>query len=375
MKLVIAGGGTGGHLFPGIAVAEEFRGRGLAGEILFVGTVHGIEARVIPREGYAIKFVRAEGLVGKSFFRKVKALAVFLVSIFDSFRIIRVVRPTLVIGVGGYASVGMLLSAHIKGIPTMILEQNSVPGFANKFLGRFVDAIAVTYQESIGYFPNEKTFLTGNPVRKHILHKDQLKADELFRFDKKLFTVFISGGSLGASSINNSIIEALNYLLDLRQNIQFLHQTGEKDREKVTDAYRRLGFKGIVVPFIYQMAEAYTVADMVICRAGATTLAEITAIGKSTVLIPYPHAASNHQEYNARKLEDMGAARVILDKSLTGELLADCIRGLYDDEHARREMQNASAMFGRIDAAEKVVDIAMSLIKKKDRLQAPGAGR
>jgi len=365
MKIVIAGGGTGGHLFPGIAAAEEFRGRGLAGDILFVGTVHGIEARVIPREGYAIKFVRAEGLIGKSFFRKVKALAVFLLSIFDSYRIIRLVRPALVIGVGGYASAGMLLSAHIKGIPTMILEQNSIPGFANKFLGRFVDAVAVTYQESIGYFPAEKTFLTGNPVRKHILRKDELKADGLFPLDKKLFTVFISGGSLGASSINNSIIEALNYLLDLRQNIQFLHQTGDKDCEKVTEAYRRLGFKGIVAPFIYQMAEAYSVAGMVICRAGATTLAEITSIGKPALLIPYPYAASNHQEYNARKLEDMGAAKIVLDKSLTGEVLADCIREFYGDEHARREMQNASAAFGRIDAAEKVVDIALSLIKNK----------
>jgi UDP-N-acetylglucosamine--N-acetylmuramyl-(pentapeptide) pyrophosphoryl-undecaprenol N-acetylglucosamine transferase len=364
MKVVIAGGGTGGHLFPGISVAEEFKERRLAKEIIFVGTAHGIEARVIPREGYTIKFVRAEGFVGKSLFKKVRALVVFLVSIFDSYRIIRSVRPSLVIGVGGYASIGMLLSAHFKGIPTMILEQNSVPGFANKFLGKFVDAIAVTYQESMSYFPDEKTFLTGNPVRQHILAKDDQKAGSLFPLDKKLFTVFISGGSLGASSINNAMIDALNYLLDLRQNIQFLHQTGERDHENVTEAYRRLGFNGIVVPFIYQMAEAYALSDMVICRAGATTLAEITAIGKPAILIPYPYAASNHQEYNARKLEDMGAARLILDKALTGEALADIIRELYSDEHVCREMQNASAVFGRIDAAEKVVDIAMSLVKK-----------
>ncbi len=365
MKVVIAGGGTGGHLFPGIAVAEEFRQRESRTEIFFVGTAHGIEARVIPREGYTIKFVRAEGLVGKSLFGKVNALAVFLLSIFDSLRIIRSVRPTLVVGVGGYASAGMLLSACIKGIPTMILEQNSVPGFANKFLGRFVDAIAVTYQESINSFPGENTFLTGNPIRRQILAKDEQKSNALFALEKDLFTVFISGGSLGAGSINSAMIDALNYLLDLRQNIQFLHQTGEKDCEKVTEVYRRLGFKGIVVPFIYQMAEAYTVADLVICRAGATTLAEITAIGKPAVLIPYPYAASNHQEYNARKLEDMGAAKMILDKTLTGEVLADNIRELYADEHTRREMQNASVVFGRIDAAEKVVDIALSLIKKK----------
>ncbi len=365
MKVVIAGGGTGGHLFPGIAVAEEFRKRELAGEILFVGTAHGIEARVVPREGYTIKFVRAEGFVGKSLFKKARALVVFLLSIFDSYRIIRSLRPSIVIGVGGYASAGMLLSAHIKGIPTMILEQNSIPGFANKFLGRFVDAVAVTYQECIDYFPGEKTFLTGNPVRKHIMVKDEQKANALFPLDKELFTVFISGGSLGASSINKAMVESLNYLLDLRQNIQFLHQTGEKDHEKVTEAYRRLGFKGIVVPFIYQMAEAYALSDMVICRAGATTLAEITAIGKPAILIPYPYAASNHQEYNARKLEDMGAARIILDRALTGEVLANVIRELYGDEHVCRDMQSASAVFGRVDAAEKVVDIALSLIRNK----------
>jgi UDP-N-acetylglucosamine--N-acetylmuramyl-(pentapeptide) pyrophosphoryl-undecaprenol N-acetylglucosamine transferase len=364
VKVIIAGGGTGGHLFPGIAVAEEFMDREVA-EVLFVGTVHGIEARVIPREGYTVKFVRAEGFVGKSFLRKIRALAAFLLSLFDSFSIIRAVKPSLVIGVGGYASLGMLLSARLKGIPTMILEQNSVPGFANKLLGMFADAVAVTYQESMANFPGEKTFLTGNPVRKHMLVRDGMKAHELFPLDKKLFTVFISGGSLGASSINNSMVDALNYLLDLRQNIQFLHQTGEKDSEKVAAAYRKLGFRGMVVPFIYEMAAAYSMADLVICRAGATTLAEITVIGKPAVLVPYPYAASNHQEFNARKLEDMGAARLILDKALTGEVLAGVIRELYADENARRKMQNASAVFGKIDAAEKVVDIALSLIKNK----------
>ncbi|MBF0557596.1 MAG: undecaprenyldiphospho-muramoylpentapeptide beta-N-acetylglucosaminyltransferase [Nitrospirae bacterium] len=365
MKNMISRGGTGGHLFPGLAVAEEFRERSLADEVVFAGTVHGIEARVIPREGYTIKFVRAEGFIGKSFFRKLRALVFFLLSIVDSYGIIKSQRPSIVIGVGGYASVGMLLAAHFKGIPTMILEQNSVPGFANKFLSRFVDAVAVTYQESIDYFPREKTFLTGNPVRKNMLTKDEQKAGSLFPLDRELFTVLISGGSLGASSINNAMVEALNYLLDLRQNIQFLHQTGEKDYEKVTEAYRRLGFKGIVVPFIYQMAEAYAMADMVICRSGATTLAEITAIGKPAILIPYPFAASNHQEYNARKLQDMGAARVVLDRSLSGELLSEMVRELYGDEHACREMQKASVAFGRIDAAEKVVDIALSLVRKK----------
>jgi UDP-N-acetylglucosamine--N-acetylmuramyl-(pentapeptide) pyrophosphoryl-undecaprenol N-acetylglucosamine transferase len=364
MKVIIAGGGTGGHLFPGIAVAEEFRGRGITKDIVFVGTGHGIEARVIPKEGFPLRLVRAEGLVGKSFFRKLRALVYFLLSVYDSLRILRSVRPGIVIGVGGYASVGMLLAARLKGIPTMVLEQNSVPGFANRFLGKFVDAVAVTYQESMNYFPQEKTYLTGNPIRKYILNRDEEEAYALFPLRRGLFTVFISGGSLGARSINHSIMEALNYLLDLRQNIQFLHQTGEKDHDKATELYRRLGFNGIVVPFIYQMAEAYALADIVVCRAGATTLAELTAVGKPAILVPYPHAASNHQEYNARKLEDMGAAKVLLDKDMNGEVLAGAIRQLYSDGALRKEMQKAAAVFGKVDAADRVVDIAVSLAKK-----------
>ncbi|BCB95858.1 UDP-N-acetylglucosamine--N-acetylmuramyl-(pentapeptide) pyrophosphoryl-undecaprenol N-acetylglucosamine transferase [Dissulfurispira thermophila] len=364
MKIIIAGGGTGGHLYPGIAVAEEIKRRFPDANIIFVGTDHGIEAKVIPREGYPIKFLKAEGLVGKSLFKKIKALITFLSSIWGSYKILRSIRPDIVIGVGGYASVGMVLTAHFKGIPTLILEQNSVPGFANKFLGRFVDAITLTYQESISFFSKEKSYLTGNPVRKQILQRDEKKAYSVFPVEKERFTVFVFGGSSGARSINSAMVEALNYLLDLRQNIQFLHQTGEIDYDIVKDAYRRLGFNGIVVPFVYQMAEAYSISDIVICRAGATTLSEITAIGKPAILIPFPYAASNHQESNARKLQDMGAARVILDRDLSGEVLADAIRNLYVDEKARKEMQKAALAFGRADAAEKIVDLAISLIKK-----------
>ncbi|HAK89375.1 MAG TPA: undecaprenyldiphospho-muramoylpentapeptide beta-N-acetylglucosaminyltransferase [Nitrospiraceae bacterium] len=371
MKIIIAGGGTGGHLYPGIATAEEFKRREQKNSVFFVGTEHGIEAKVIPREGYPIRFLKAEGLVGKSLFKKIKAFFVFLISIIESYRILKSIRPDIVIGVGGYASVGMVFTAYLKGVPTMILEQNSVPGLANKLLGKFSDAVAVTYQESTSFFPRDRCYLTGNPIRKQIADRNADKdADKdtdpytLFPLEKEKFTVFVFGGSSGARNINKSMIEALNYLLDLRQNIQFLHQTGQGDYEKVKDVYRRLGFNGIVVPFIYQMAEAYAVADIVICRAGATTLSEITAVGKPAILIPYPHAAANHQELNARKLEDMGAARMILDRELSGEGLAEALRELYSDEKARKEMRNAASAFGRMDAAEKIVDIALSLIKK-----------
>lgn len=366
MKVIIAGGGTGGHLFPGIAVAEELKHAAISSQddIVFVGTEHGIEARVIPKESYTLRFIRSQGFVGKSFIGKIKAVVSFLYGIFDSFRTLTHVKPQIVIGIGGYASLSTVLAAHFRGIPTIILEQNSTPGLANRILGKFVDAIAVTYQDSISYFPEHKTYLTGNPIRKNIIKRDKESAYSDFSLEHGKFTVFVFGGSSGASSINSAMSEALNYILDFRQNIQLIHQTGTKDYESSREIYRRLDFKAFVAPFIYKMAEAYCAADLVICRAGATTLAELTAVGKPAVLIPYPYAAGNHQESNARKLADMGAAKIILDKELNGEVLAKAIRHLYSDHKSRMEMQRMSSALGRIDAGQKIVNIILSLAKK-----------
>ncbi len=365
MRVIIAGGGTGGHLFPGIAVAEELKRKESSAEVIFVGTEAGIEARVIPREGYPIKYLRAEGLVGVSMLRKVRAGCKMLLSISDSFRILRAVRPDIVIGVGGYASVGPVLAAFLMSIPTMILEQNSVPGLANKALGKFAGAIGVTYQESISFFPREKTFLTGNPIRLRILKGSRDAANNIFSLEKDKFTIFVFGGSLGARSINRAMVDAFNHMLDLKDEVQFLHQTGELDYEYVRDAYRKWGFKGTVAPFIYQMAEAYAIADLVISRAGATTLSEITAIGKPAILIPYPYAAGHHQEFNASKLLEMKAARMILDHNARGEVLAENIRELYANRELRCEMEKQSRAVGRPDAAQRIIDIAISLVKEK----------
>ncbi len=366
MKVIIAGGGTGGHLFPGIAVAEELRNAAISSQddIVFVGTEHGIETRVIPKESYTLRFIRSQGFVGKSFIGKIRAAISFLQGIYDSSRILTHVKPQIVIGIGGYASLSTVLAAHFRGIPTIILEQNSIPGLANRILGKFVDAITLTYQDSISYFPEHKTYLTGNPIRKNIIKRDKEFALSAFSLEQGKFIVFVFGGSSGASSINRAISEALNYILDFRQNIQFIHQTGTKDFEAIREIYIRLNFKSFVSPFIYNMAEAYCAADMVICRAGATTLAEVTAVGKAAVLIPYPYAAGNHQESNARKLADMGAAKIILDKELNGEVLAKTIRHLYSDLKDRMELQKMSSALGRIDAGEKIVNIILSLTKR-----------
>jgi UDP-N-acetylglucosamine--N-acetylmuramyl-(pentapeptide) pyrophosphoryl-undecaprenol N-acetylglucosamine transferase len=364
MRVIIAGGGTGGHLFPGLAVAEELKGRDASAEIIFVGTELGIEARVVPREGYPIKFLRAEGLVGVSFARKIKAIAKMVLSVIDSYRIIKTVNPDIVIGVGGYASGAIVFLSFLKSVPTMILEQNSVPGLTNKVLGKFVDTVCITYQESASFFPREKTFLTGNPIRTYILKGNAEAGRKLFSLDPGLFTVFAFGGSSGARSINTAMVEALNHLHDLKDKIQFLHQTGPKDYEKVREAYRMAGFKGTIAPFIYQMGEAYAVADVVVSRAGATTLAELTALGKPAILVPYPFAAGNHQELNARRLREIGAAKMIPDRELQGETLANTIREIYMNGTLRTEMQRNSKSVGRTEACAKVVDIAMSLIRQ-----------
>ncbi len=363
MKVLIAGGGTGGHLFPGLAIAEELRRRDERNEVVFVGTESGIEARIIPREGYPIKFVRSEGIVGKSFSKKVRAFVKLLFSAFDARRILNAVTPDIVIGVGGYSSGAVVLIAGMKSIPTMIHEQNSIPGLTNRLLGKIVRRVCVTYHESITSFPMGKTFFTGNPIRSRIMKGDREAAARLFSLDKDLFTVFIFGGSSGARSINRTMVDALNHLSDLKDKIQFLHQTGDRDFENIRDAYRKAGVKGTVAPFIYQMAEAYAIGDIVVSRAGATTLAEITALGKPAILIPYPYAAGRHQEFNALKLREMGAAYVMLEDEMKGETLAAGIRKLYESEAARAEMQRASRGLGRPDACGRIVDIAVSLAK------------
>lgn len=370
---MIAGGGTGGHLFPGLAVAEEFKNRDAATEVVFVGTESGIEARIVPREGYPIRFLRAEGIVGTTVVKKIKAIFKVVLSMVDSYRILKAIRPNIVIGVGGYASGAVMLLACLMSIPTLVLEQNSVPGLTNKILGKFVDTVCVTYQESISFFPREKTFLTGNPVRLHLLKGDAETGYRLFSLEKGLFTVFAFGGSLGARSINRALVDALRYLEDLKDKIQFLHQTGQKEYEQVRNTYRQGGFKGTIAPFIYQMGEAYAVADLVISRAGATTLAELTALGKPAILIPYPYAAGNHQELNALKLQEIGAAKMILDRELRGEALAANIREFAVNEKMRDEMQKTSRSVGRPEACSKVVDIAISLMKQSSATGARAA--
>lgn len=367
MKIVIAGGGTGGHVYPGIAVAKAFKKELANAEIVFIGTPEGIESRVVPKEGFEIKFIRSEGIVGNDAYRMIRSAFKLPLSMKDSYLILKSLRPDVVLGVGGYSSGPALLTAFLMGMPTIIHEQNTVPGLTNKILGKFINIVAVTYFESVDFFPKDKTYITGNPIRDEILRGDRDRGYKTLGLDRELFTIFVFGGSSGASSINKALNEALVYLEDFKDHIQFLHQTGEKDFDFVRGFYNARGFRGTVIPFLHEMADAYAVADLVVSRAGATTIAELTTCGKAAILIPYPFAAGNHQKANAEKLWDLGAAQMILDSELNGSTLSSVIRHLFNDPDLISEMEMTSRSIGRPDATKKIIELIVSLVKSKKR--------
>ena len=351
MRVVIAGGGTGGHLFPGIALAEEFKSRTSHNVIIFVGTKKGIEQRIIPKMGYELKTIAGAGILGRSPLQKMKGLVQFLIGFFQALFLLRSLKPDLILGTGGYVSASVILAAHLLGMEGAICEQNSIPGLTNRVLGRFVKKIFIAFEESEVFFPRKKVFLTGNPVRKEFFLQSFSPQKE-----EDKFTLLILGGSQGARSINQSVVECLAYLGPLRDKVEIIHQTGFHDFFWVKEAYGKKGFKGEVRPFITEMVRVYMCADLVISRAGAITLTEILISGKPSVLIPYPHAAYNHQEMNAKNLVHKGAARMILDKDLSGGTLGEEIVYLINHPEKLKEMGEKAKSLARPGAARAIVD-------------------
>ena len=359
MKMIIAGGGTGGHLFPGIAVAEEFLSRNPANEVLFVGTERGIEARAVPAAGYHLEIISAAGIRGKGTFSQAKGAVMMFYGYAQSRKILKKFRPDLVLGVGGYASLPMVLAARGMGIPRFVHEQNAIPGQTNRLLARFATKAFITLEESARYFPADTTMLTGNPLRRQILDmldnvslssaKDDLRSVDCFR-------IFVFGGSQGAHAINAAMIEALPLLKKLHCTLIITHQTGEKDCADVTAAYRNAGVEATVTPFISDMAAQYARADLIICRAGATTIAEVTACGKTCLFIPFPHAVDDHQRRNAEALLKKDACFMMLEKELTAGALAGTIRTLVEDPNLVRRTGEAAYNLARLDAAKIIVD-------------------
>lgn len=352
MRVILAGGGTGGHLFPGLAVAREFRRRDAMMEILFVGTNYGIEARVLPREGFPLERLTVKGLKGRGWRGYFDALYGVPAGLVQSFGIIKRFGPNCIVGLGGYASGPLLVAGKLRGIRCAIMEQNLQPGFTNKMLARIVDKIFTSYPQTASYFPGEKVLETGNPVRWQTL--------PAVRKSEK-FTLLAFGGSAGAHRINTALLDALRQMTDLAPQLRILQQTGQADFPATSKAYQALPFEAEVLPFIEKMDEAYARADLVLCRAGATTVAELTAFGKAAILIPYPYAIYDHQRWNAQALADRGAAEMIPDRELSGEALAQRIRAYVADRGLIEAMANSARAMGRPQAAERIVDECYAL--------------
>ena len=364
MRVVIAGGGTGGHLFPGLAVARALKARVPAAEISFAGTVTGIEARVVPQTGFELDVIRSAGLKGKSPVALLRGAGLVPLSALDAWRLISRRRPDVVIGVGGYSSGPVVGIAVLRGIPTLVMEQNAVPGLTNRLLAKFVDRAAVTYETTLQFFGG-KGVVTGNPVRREFL-----EIDDAAIIQQKV-RVLIFGGSQGAHAINMALVEAAPRLASAAASLDVVCQTGSRDLAVVREAFARSGVPGRVEQFIDAMDIEMKAAGLVVCRAGATTLAELAAAGRPAILIPLPTATDDHQRQNAYAVQEAGAAEVIEQKDLTGERLADRMIAVAGDVGRRTRMSEAARRLARPRAADEIVEALIALAA--DRRGARGA--
>jgi len=355
LSVVIAGGGTGGHLYPGVAVAREMQRQRPGTVVTFAGTARGIESRVVPREGFELDLIRSAGLKGKSMAARLKGVALLPLSALDAWRLLSRRRPRLVVGVGGYSSGPVVALAALRGIPTLLLEQNAVPGLTNRMLARVVRAAAVTYEQTLPYFRG-KGFVAGNPVRAGFLQPASPSSAP-----RAALGVLIFGGSQGAHAINVACVEAAPKLAVSAWALAVTHQTGDADVALVREGYERAGLAARVEPFLFEMHREMSTADLVVCRAGASTLAEVTAAGKPAILVPLPTATDDHQRQNARVLAEAGAAELIEQRELTGERLAGAMLALAGDADRRARMADAARRLAKPDAASVIAGRAFAL--------------
>jgi UDP-N-acetylglucosamine--N-acetylmuramyl-(pentapeptide) pyrophosphoryl-undecaprenol N-acetylglucosamine transferase len=359
MRLMIAGGGTGGHLFPGVAIAEELRAREPDAAVRFVGTERGIEARVLPKLGWDLTVIKVSGLKTVGIWGAIRGLFRIPGALWQSRKVIKAFRPDAVIGVGGYASGPVVMAARLMRIPTAICEQNSIPGLTNKILGKLARRVFLAFEESRRFFKARKVTLSGNPVRRGLLEAFAAAAP---RGDGPP-RVFVCGGSQGATRVNELASEAL-VALSKELAVQVVHQTGPSDVEKIQARYAEAGVTAEVHAFIDKMAEQYLQADVIVSRAGATTVAELAIAGRPAIFIPYPFAADNHQEINAREMADAGAALMYRQADLTAEILAKTLGELLGDPDRRARMGSAMKALARPDAASTIVDWCVAQRKR-----------
>lgn len=362
VNIIIAGGKTGGHLFPGIATAQALTDLPRPVEIFFVGTDTPFEKKTLKAHGFRHRAITASGIKGKGIGQKLMAVTRIPLSVMQSFAIITEIKPDLVLGVGGYASGPVLLAAALCGIPTAIQEQNAVPGMTNRILSRFVNKIFISFSETKGFSSRTNAVLTGNPIRRVI---PAPPAEEgLPPGTKNQFILLVTGGSQGAASINRTVPHAMDRLKE-KNTVHVIHQTGTKDASRVATHYDQKGISATVRPFFHDMPRLQKRADLIICRAGAGTLSELTALGKPSILVPYPHAADDHQRYNAKALEKKGAAKMIADQDLTPASLAAAVDDCRFTSEKLQNMARAAHRLGMPRASETVARELITLISKQ----------
>ncbi len=354
MRVLIAAGGTGGHIFPGIALARAFLRRDPQAVIHFVGTERGLERKLVPAAGFELTLIPAGALNNVSWKQRGQTLLALPAGLWQAWRLVGRLTPDIAIGVGGYASGPAMLAAIVRGVPTLVVEVNVLPGLTNRLLARFVTRAAVAYRETAAYF-GSTAVLTGTPVR-----------PEFTQITPKppgtpRGRVLVFGGSQGAQAINRALVEAAPHLA-VRPGLYVVHQTGERDVAMVRAAYAAAGLQSEVHPFIHQMAEAMAAADVVICRAGAATIAEVAAAGRAAIFIPFPQAANDHQRKNAEAFARAGAGEVMLQAELTGAKLAHRVLKLLDEPERLARMEAAARSLAVPDAAERAVEVAYQIL-------------
>jgi len=355
MRIIIAGGGTGGHVIPALAIAQQLR-KQFGAEILFIGTARGIETRLVPQAGFPLELIRVGALKNVSLMTRLKTMFDLPRAIAASSRMLSDFDPEVVIGVGGYASGPAMVAAIRRRLPTLAFEPNVVPGFANRMIARWVSAAAVHFEETCEYFPHCQ--VTGVPVRA-----------EFFTIPPKTTastgggapTLLVFGGSQGARAINQAMIESLPGLLEKIPGVHIIHQTGQRDYDQVLAAYQQSGISGEVHKFIDDMPGTFARADLLVCRSGASTVGEITAAGKPAIFVPFPAAADDHQNVNARALERAGAAIVVEESNLEAAYLVETIVALIGDSRQLRSMSAAAKSLAHPQAVEEIAEMVGKL--------------
>jgi UDP-N-acetylglucosamine--N-acetylmuramyl-(pentapeptide) pyrophosphoryl-undecaprenol N-acetylglucosamine transferase len=360
MTIVIAAGGTGGHLYPAVALARAFQQKNPATTIVFVGTARGLESKVLAHEGFELILISAKPVMGKSVIEAAQGLLSLPVSLWQCLKLLKARRVDLVLGVGGYTSPMMVLAAALIGTARVILEPNAYPGMANKAVGPFAQRVFLSYESAASSFDRRKIRVVGTPIRKEFV--EQSPQEGVATPAPGQCRVLIFGGSQGARAINSAVVEGLPDLMKRHPQLSVIHQTGDADYDRVTEAYRRAGISAQVTPFLYDMPSALRSADLVVARAGAMTVAELTACGKPAILIPLPQAIYDHQTRNAKVMEAAGAAVVLSQAELTGARLTDAIARILDDPERLRAMGDCSRGMRRIGAADAIVRECYALI-------------